>query len=220
MIEGGPRSRREEDLAFFGAVTTSLSHQINNVFTIVNELNGLVEDLLWSSGEGRPVPPERLKAVAEKIGRNVSRGTEYVRLLNRFAHAADHPVADADLRDLLLLFHALNARFLELKQTQMVFDVPPVAVPVKTSPFTLLHALFVCLRALVEGGGGKGPVHIAARVEDGRPVLGLEGPAPLQGGTVLEGQLDLLGRLAGELGASVLYDGEGERIRFELALPA
>jgi hypothetical protein len=215
-----PLGRREEDLAFFGAVTASLSHQINNVFTIVNELNGLVEDLLFASGEGRPIPPARLKSVAEKIGRNVGRGTEYVRLLNRFAHSADPAEAEADVCEVLLLFEALSARFLDLKQAKMALSLPPEALPATTKPFTLVHALFVCLQSFLEGEGGKGPLRVTARAEEGRPVLRFEGPPLLKGGSALESRLDLLGRLAGELGARAQFDGEGETARFEITLPA
>lgn len=221
MSEEGRPGRREEDLAFFGAIAASLSHQINNVFTIVNELNGLVEDLLYASEGGRPIPPERLKSVAEKIARNVGRGTEYVRLLNRFAHSADHPEADVDLCDMLRLFEALSARFVELKQATMTLGLPPQAVPVRTRPFTLLHALHVCLQALLESEGGRASrLRVTARVEGGRPALRLEGPPPLKGGAGLERRLDLLGRLADELGARALFDGEGETARFEITLPA
>ena len=220
MSAGQARGRREEDLAFFGAVTASLSHQISNVFTIVNELNGLVEDLLFASGEGRPIPPDRLKSVAEKIGRNVGRGTEYVRLLNRFAHTAGHAEAEVDVCEVLLLFEALSARFLDLKQAKMALSLPPEAVPARTRPFTLLHALFVCLQVFLEGEGERGPLRVAARVEEGRPVLRFEGPPPLKCGTGLEDRLDLLGRLAAELGASAQFDGEGATARFGLALPA
>lgn len=214
-----PASRREEDLAFFGAVTASLSHQINNVFTIVNELNGLVEDILQASGQSRPIPPDRLKAAAEKIGRNVGRGTEYVRLLNRFAHAADHPEAQADLGETLRLFEGISARFLELNQRGMTLQLPPQPVPVKTAPFTLLHALFVCLRGFLDGGEGKEPIRLAACVQEGRTVVSMEGPAPPDGGSGLERRLDLLGRLANELGSTALYSAQGGIARFELALP-
>ena len=220
MSEEGRQRLREEDLAFFGAIAASLSHQINNVFTIVNELNGLVEDLLYASEGGRPIPPERLKAVAEKIGRNVGRGTEYVRLLNRFAHSADHPEADVDLCEVLRLFEALSARFVELKQATLTLGLPPHAVPVRTRPFTLLHALHVCLQALLESQGGRACLRVTARLEGGRPALRLEGPPSLKGGGGLERRLDLLGRLADELGARALFDGEGETARFEITLPA
>jgi hypothetical protein len=220
MNVGAPLIRREEDLAFFGAVTASLSHQINNVFTIVNELNGLVEDLLFASGDGKPIPPERLKSVAEKIGRNVARGTEYVRLLNRFAHAADRPEAEVDMCELLLLFEAISARFLDLRQAKLALGLPPQALPAKTKPFTLLHLLFVCLQTFLEGEGGPGPISVAARAREGRPVLRMEGKPPRMDGTALESRLDLVRRLAGELEAEALFEAQGPDSWFELVLPA
>jgi hypothetical protein len=207
-------------MAFFAALTGSLSHQINNVFAILGELNGLVEDLLSAANEDRAIPRERLGPVVDKIGRNVSRGTEYVKLLNRLSHAANGLLANADLRDVLHLFTGLSARMLELKQVKMILDIASASVPVTTSTFTLIHLLFLCLQVLLEAGPGQGTIQLEVRVESRRPILRLQGTAPVAAGPASESRQDLLDRLVAELGASLRYDGRGDRPCFEITLPA
>ena len=44
---------RQNGFAFFGAITASLSHELNNVLATIKELSGLLEDLVHA------VKPER-----------------------------------------------------------------------------------------------------------------------------------------------------------------
>ena len=43
MNDAKQRLLREKGFGFFGAITASLSHEINNVFAITNELSGLLD---------------------------------------------------------------------------------------------------------------------------------------------------------------------------------
>ena len=66
-------TRLAEDLAFFGRITASATHQINNVLSILVELHGLLEDLLEPSREGEPVPAKKLADVTEQNVAEVAR---------------------------------------------------------------------------------------------------------------------------------------------------
>lgn len=51
MSEAKDLLLREKGFGFSGAITASLSHEINNVFAIINELSGLLEDFLLVDDE-------------------------------------------------------------------------------------------------------------------------------------------------------------------------
>jgi len=143
---------REHELAFFGQVTASLSHQINNVLTIVNELGGLLGDMTASGNVGE-AQGERLGRLAERILGNVERGTEYLRLLNRFAHTVDQPSADVGAAEQVRLVAALAQRFAELRQARLAVEAPAAGPVLRTSPFRLLHALFACVQGALDADG-------------------------------------------------------------------
>ena len=54
----------ENSLAFFGAITASVSHELNNVMSIIDQNNGLLKDLL---AVGHPISNERLERINNSI---------------------------------------------------------------------------------------------------------------------------------------------------------
>ena len=44
------------DLQFFGRIMANVSHEFNNVITIIGELSGLLRDLAGLAERGRPLP--------------------------------------------------------------------------------------------------------------------------------------------------------------------
>jgi len=65
---------REKGLAFFGSITASFSHEINNIMAIIAELSGLMEDLLRVADLGHPPQLERFRRISERIGTQVNGG--------------------------------------------------------------------------------------------------------------------------------------------------
>ena len=61
MSERGAPRERQDDIAFFGAVTAGLSHELKNVLATINELSGLQDDLQLLARRGRPLD-DRLPA--------------------------------------------------------------------------------------------------------------------------------------------------------------
>ena len=208
---------RSQDLAFFGTVAASLSHQINNVLTIVNELGGLVGDTVAAGTPGE-AQSERLGRVAERIVVNVARGSEYIRILNRFSHSVDQPVADVDVGEQVLLTEAISRRFAELRGTRVEAEVPPVPVVIRTRPFRLLHLLFVsCQGALAVDGVGV--VRLVLRAADGRVELRVEADARFTGTTdEHEARLELTTSLCRCLGARSVFVEEGNSFAFEIEI--
>jgi len=43
----------KKELEFFGKITACISHELNNVLSIINEYTGLLEDLMLTCGDGK-----------------------------------------------------------------------------------------------------------------------------------------------------------------------
>ncbi len=201
-------ARGDDGLAFFGAVTASLSHQLNNALTIVAELNGLTEDLLAGASEGKPVPAERLTAVSQRIASNLERGTGYIRVLNRFAHSADHPDADIDVATLLGLLADINRRFFDLKKAALEVAVPDGAGTIRGSAFDALHALSCALYAALSAAAEGATVSVAVTPEAGAVVVEIAVAGPMPGSPFAPADLDRLHRACRRLGAEVTAPAE------------
>lgn len=150
----------EDGIQFFGRVTASLSHEINNVLAIIYENSGLVEDLLLAAEKGRPLDSSRLKELAGRLKAQVRRGKEIVENMNRFAHSVDEPVNSLDLRDLLTLTVSLARRIVSMKEFEVEVEKVGKAVHVRTDPFLLQNLVWLCLDFLMEAGSSPDSIRL------------------------------------------------------------
>lgn len=151
-----PDSLTESGLQFFGKISASISHEINNALAILNENAGLLEDLCFMADKGKPVDPERLKKVAGSQLKQVRRANDIVKKMNKFAHSVDEPVRRTDIGELMGLLMALAHRFIANKNVVVDFAPPVSPVMALTNPFFLENLLFNCLiHALDSAGAGK-----------------------------------------------------------------
>ena len=97
----------ETGLQFFGRISASISHEIKNVLAIINENAGLLEDLTFMANKGKPIDPDRLKRMAATVQKQIGRGDEILKNMNRFAHSIDETVAEVDLNQTIELIIAL-----------------------------------------------------------------------------------------------------------------
>lgn len=146
---------REKEMAFFGAITASLSHQINNVFTIINELNGLLQDCLFAASTGQTLSNQKLHDISIKTTKQIERGTNYVKRLNQFAHSVDHSVDKTDLKELLLRITKLCQRFAALKKVELTTTFDPQPIIVETNTFRIQQAVFLCLQLALDSNQQK-----------------------------------------------------------------
>ena len=133
-------SNTREGLQFFGRISASVSHEIKNVFAVINEAAGLIQDFTLMAERGMPLDPERLKSVAGTIQGQIRRGDTIVKNMNQFAHSIDEEVRDTDLVEMLNLAVALTMRMADMKQIGLTRgDCEPVSMAV--NPFDLLRLL-------------------------------------------------------------------------------
>lgn len=139
-------------LKFFGAMTASVSHELNNVITILDQVGGLLQDILGAAQAGAPIRTEQLKTIQERVLRQTQRGVDIIRNLNRFAHGVDDTVMKFDLDTVVGNLANLAQRPFDLGKARLVFNPSGNEIPVSASPFRLQQVIFECLRAFLNYG--------------------------------------------------------------------
>ncbi|RJP17508.1 MAG: sensor histidine kinase [Candidatus Abyssobacteria bacterium SURF_5] len=200
MTEKEIRILWEKELAFFGVVTASLSHEINNVVAIVGELTGLLDDLLSASEQGRPLNSEKLKGLSSRLSKQVDKGKIIIKRLNRFAHSVDDPVKQVNLGELLFLISAIAERFAFLKGIciKTEFDSAD-SVTVETDPFALQQAVFTCIQLALSTAGSNAVINIGLKPEASEIRIFVAG-APVADAADINEKREVLSILMKELG--------------------
>lgn len=157
----------------FGRIAASISHEIKNTLSIINENAGLLEDLAAMAGDNGGVSGERIKGATLSIARQVERSNIIMKNLNRFAHSGDVPIAWVNLQETLDLMVSLSSRQAAIKQVSVDHSCPP-AITCRTKPMileVLLYELFCRVYSsaeekddlLVEGGEQSSGIVITIR---------------------------------------------------------
>ncbi|WP_419785258.1 sensor histidine kinase [Pseudodesulfovibrio sp.] len=142
-------SAYRDGLRFFGRVSASVSHEIKNVFAVINEAAGLIGDFTLMAEKGMPIQPERLKKAADSIQGQVRRGDAIVRNMNAFAHSIDEDIREVDLAELAGLTVALATRMADMKQVRLTLG-DCAAVVLSATPFDLMRLLHESIAVVLD----------------------------------------------------------------------
>ena len=163
----------EGSLAFFGAVTASVSHELNNVISIIDQTAGLLGDLLAGVQYGRPLSEEQLQRIADKVKLQTERGVGIIRRLNKFAHSADEPVREFDLNGVIENLTALTERLANLKAARQEITLCEQPLLMTGNPFLTQQAVFLIIRELFDQAVRDDVLKVAVAKVDGRVRLEL-----------------------------------------------
>ncbi|MBN2034332.1 MAG: HAMP domain-containing histidine kinase [Deltaproteobacteria bacterium] len=143
-----------EGLRFFGRISASISHELKNTLSIMNESAGLLEDLALLAEQGKALDASRVKTLSALIKRQIQRTDQIIRNMNRFSHTVDEPLKEIELLDFLEFVLAVCRRLTAAKG--IVIQVTPKGRPltVVTRPF-FLHRLIWLLLEIGMGFAGK-----------------------------------------------------------------
>lgn len=156
----------ETGLQFFGKMTASISHEIKNVLAIINENAGLLEDFTRMADGGVAIEPERLKALAQAVMKQISRADTIVKNMNRFAHSTDESLKTVDLNDTLELVVVLSNRFASMRSVTLEPKLQQSPVKIKTSLFFLMNLIWLCLDFAIDAAGDGKIVELATQKTD------------------------------------------------------
>jgi C4-dicarboxylate-specific signal transduction histidine kinase len=169
-MSGGrqPGSGFEEagsEVAFFGKITASVTHELNNVLSIVEQNAGLLDDMIAGEERGVPLSLDRLKGVSSSVQKQTQRGLEMVARLNRFAHTTDRDDAAFDANEVLSNFASLCRRLALLKKLDLEFRPASTVLKLKGNPFFLQQILFIALQEALAGAAGGCTIVVENRVD-------------------------------------------------------
>ncbi len=108
----------------FAKISASISHEIKNTLSIINENAGLLDDFALMAEEGTGVAVERVRAVTTTIAKQVDRSNIIMKNLSRFAHSSDSYLAHGNLQETLALMVALTDRQAAMKNISSTLQCP------------------------------------------------------------------------------------------------
>ena len=135
----------KDQLLLGGAIGASLSHELNNVFAIIGELNGLLEDLVSFRDDSRGISPEKIENIAGRIAAEVTRGRKFGRRLNSFSHSVEGPNQEWNASEIMENVVDLCARFARLGKVRIDNRPSETPLPIEGTLYDVQHIFFRCL---------------------------------------------------------------------------
>ncbi len=166
---------RERSLAFFGAIMASVSHELNNVISIIDQSSGLLEDYAMILEQGNTPPSDKLRSIADRVGRQTKRGLEIISRLNKFAHSADHPKVECNLPDIVVNITALSDRLAAMKKVELETSVPEQPAIAEIDPFSLQQLLFSTIRGMLDCSQGGERIVLSVEMDEDGVVVTVTG---------------------------------------------
>jgi len=148
MVSPGGEEGMDADLRFFGIITASVSHELNNINSTIEQIAGLLEDNLAAAAAGKPFDLERVRDIQIRIARQTGRAAETIADLNRFAHTTDEARGRFELKGLLANLVALCGRLAGLQRIELACEFPAEDRWITGQPFLLQKTVFHCLRRM------------------------------------------------------------------------
>jgi C4-dicarboxylate-specific signal transduction histidine kinase len=206
----------ERSLAFFGAITASVSHELNNVVSIIEQTAGLLDDLLYGAKEGRPIENERLQRIADGINQQTARGVQIIGRFNFFAHTVDHPATDFELNKTLDNLVGLCGRFADMRQVKLESRLKTDEIGMKGNPFNVQQVIFLYIKRMLSAAQRDDTIAVSCGADGDSATVTIEGAAAEPEEGFDTGVVELL---TGRLGASLTTRNEGERLIVRLMIP-
>lgn len=140
----------KQGLQFFGSVNASISHELKNIFAIISETAGFLNDLTQLSKQGKPFDLSLLENCSNSIAEEIERGFDTIRQMNQFAHSVDHPVDGIRIGDAVALAVRLTGFLSFARKTRLddSLETSSRNGSVITSPFLFQALVYRTLSAL------------------------------------------------------------------------
>jgi signal transduction histidine kinase len=144
------KSNIRENLEFFSRITASVTHELTNVLSIINEYNGLLEDQIYKADKGEKIQPDKLDRIQTKLNNQIQRGKSIIKRLNYFAHSVDSEYSEFDLVFLIKNMILLTERFTSMKNIKIIEEYQIESLNLQSNPFLIQRLLFLCIMVIVD----------------------------------------------------------------------
>ncbi len=220
MSDAKEQLLRGKGFGFFGAITASLSHEINNVFATINELSGLLDDFISAADQGTPLNMEKVKRITQRIAVQVGRGQGYVKQLNTYAHTVDDKNVTTVLNDTVNDITAICRRFGVLRRVEINTSFPETSPRIEDSAFELQHIVYRCIDIVLDASKQGDVLEIGVEPEGEGACLVFVNKATAESVPDLESKLEFLNVLVAEIRGTVeSVIKTGEPVRLAISLP-
>lgn len=207
------------ELTFFGTITASISHELNNVLSIINEYCGLLDDLLAANDKGPPIENDRIKKIAFNIANQIKREQNIIKLLNRFSHRIDNPLVQFNLNELVADISQLSQRFASLKKIDLSIDIAKEPINLTNNPFSVQHIIFLCLKLAMDWPLNIDSINVILETTESRAVIKIESPTVVINQET-EKMINLISDLSKKLsGDSEIFILENNRQVQQISIP-
>jgi hypothetical protein len=158
----------KQGLQFFGSVNASISHELKNIFAIISETAGFLNDLTQLSKQGKPFDLSLLENCSNSIAEEIERGFDTIRRMNQFAHSVDHPVDGIRISDAVVLAVRLTGFLSFARKTRLddSLETSSKDCSVITSPFLFQTLVYRTLSALYRALDISAELTLALRDSD------------------------------------------------------
>lgn len=207
---------RERELAFFGEVTASVSHELNNAIAIIEQTSGLLEDLIAAGDPDASIPKKKLQTIVDRVGKQTKRGAMIVRRLNAFAHSVESTKREIELQDLSQCVIALSHRMAERKRTELVARPTDRRIVITANSFRVQEALYLSIQKSVSILPEGSRIEVGTGEDGATAWICVEGQRP---DAPAEAELGYLEKLMGELNGELESNIDEDRIVFRLRFP-
>ena len=164
IMSSSEKIEPNEDLAFFGKVNASISHELKNILAIISEAAGLLNDLTEMAAKGKDVELDMLTSCSRDIVEEIQRGFATIKQMNTFSHSVDELFKSVNLAAVLKLMINL-AGFLSFAG-KVRFEPPPQDQPtVLTCPFRLQNLFYQALVYAFESAGPEAEIQVVMQPE-------------------------------------------------------
>ncbi len=160
-----------QSLAFFGAITASVTHELTNVISIINELTGLLDDMRYSAEQGQIIGSEKLGNLHGRLIKQIDRGEKIVKRLNRFAHTTDRVQMEFDVNKVLTNFVDLMRRSADLKRINFAFHPAETELRCTSNPFEFQHIIFQCCNLFLDLADAESSIVLDVEDKDHNTVI-------------------------------------------------
>jgi hypothetical protein len=151
MVENNKKKfETSETINFISKITTGVTHEINNVFASIKELNGLMEDLISFSEETNFRYHDKCITTLSKVKDQINRGVDVTSRLNKFSHLTDKQFVNFNLIEVIEQLVFLSQRFGRTKNIQIKFEKNNNVISVYTTALIIQYVIFKCIIELIE----------------------------------------------------------------------
>lgn len=197
----------------------NVSHEFNNVISVISELAGLLKDLSRMAQKGREVSPEKIESIADNISKQVDRGKHLVSHMNRFSHSTDETHTQVDTCGIVENIQVLTDRLFKNRRSNIVFRAPEEMFSINTDPFELRRILFLCLDRFLDASSSEVTINLNRSENGGELELQISGEMESISENFME-RIEELKEQTTALDGQLSFEQSGKQVLFRLVLPS